>query len=255
MLRYLLLLLCAAVLLPACDQTALFDSIVPKEESRIAQDLVNKIATRDYPAIEAALDPALRTPDLHARLEEMTKSLPTGSPKSARVVGSNTLSKTAATTYHFTIEYEYPNSWLLAAVLLERREGKLVLQGINFVPRTQAMAAENRFTLEGKKPIHYVVIVMAVAIPLFILYALVVCVRTKMQKRKWLWVLFVAVSVVQFHFNWTSGEWNVQFLSFMLLGAGFAKAGPVAPWVFTLAFPLGAILFLYRRQSLQHNEA
>ncbi len=241
------------LLLCSCDQATLFESLVPKEESELAKQLVAKVAARDFSAIEEALDPAFRTPDLQDKLDQMARTLPAGSPKSIRTVGSNTTTRSKSTTYDLTLEYEYPASWVLAGVLLERIDDKVMLQGITFTPRTQSLEAENRFTFEGKGLLNYLVLALAIMIPLVVVYALVLCVRTKIARRKWLWVLFIAVGVIQFHFNWTTGAWEVQPVSFMLLGAGFAKTGPVAPWVFTLAVPLGAVLFLVRRASLQRR--
>jgi hypothetical protein len=71
-----------------------------------------------------------------------------------------------------------------------------------------------------------------------------------MAKRKWLWLIFIALGLFQFHLNWTTGAWNLQPLSFLLLGAGFTKAAPAAPLILSVAFPLGAILFLARRKSI-----
>ena len=254
MIRFFALLLAAACL-SGCDSSALFDSLVPKEESKIAQDVVAKVAARDFAAIDAAMDPAQRPPNLQEALEKMAVMVPAGTPKSVKVVGTNTMRSSAATTYHLTYEYEYPSGWLVAAVLLERRDDKLLLQGINFVPRTQSLESENSFTFAGKGPLHYVVLVLAVAIPLFVIYALVLCFRTRFAKRKWLWVLFVGVGLMQFNFNWASGAWNVQPVSFVLLGLGVVKSGPVAPWVVTLGVPFGAIIFLIRRRELQRLAA
>lgn len=248
--RLIALLTLLAALLSGCDQNAVFDRLIPQEEARQAQVFVAKIAARDYAAIDEALVPALKTPDLVPRLEEMSRMLPPGPPTSVKTVGANTLMAGGVTTYEITLEYEYPDTRLLAAVAMERHDDKLQLKGINFVPRTQSLEEENRFTLDGKGPLHYLVLALAVAIPLFVLYALVLCARTRFPRRKWLWLLFVAVGLVQFHFNWSTGDWGVQPLSFLLLGSGFAKSGPYAPWIFTIALPVGAIVFLLRRPSL-----
>lgn len=255
LLRRLAVLCLAVVALAGCDQAAVFDSLVTKEESRLAKDFVAQIAARDYTAVEAALDPQFRTPDLHARLEAMAAVVPAAAPMSVSVIGSHTMVSTTGTRYRITLQYEYPTSWLLAAVLLERSGDKVLLQGINFVPRSQSMEAENRFTLDGKGPVHYIVLTLAVAIPLLVVYALVLCIRTPMPSRKWLWVVFVALGLVQCQFEWTSGAWRIQPLSVIVLGAGFAKPGPFAPWVFTLSMPLGALLFMHRRRAQQRLAA
>jgi len=247
-------LLFAMVSLSGCDQAAVFEGFIQKEEARQAQDLVARIAAHDYAAIEEALDPAWRTAETRAQLEAMGKLVPAQAPESVHVVGFQSMTSAAATRYNITLEYEYATSWMLAAVVLDRRDGKLMLEGINFQPRSLSMAAENRFSFDGKGPLHYLVFALTVAVPLLVLYALVLCIRTRFPRRKWLWILFVAVGWVQFHFNWSTGALNVQPVSFMLLGAGFLKSGPVAPWVFTFSLPLGAILFLVRRRSLLQQE-
>ncbi|WP_431286168.1 hypothetical protein [Roseateles chitinivorans] len=233
----------------------MFDSLVPKEESKFAQDVVAKAVARDFAAIDAVMDAEHRPADLQAALEKMLTVVPAGTPKSVKVVGINTMRRPSSTTYNLTYEYEYPSGWLMAAVLLERRDDKLLLQGIQFVPRTRSLEAENSFGLAGKGPLHYVVLLLAVAIPLFIIYALVLCFRTRFPRRKWLWMLFVALGLVTFRFDWASGAWDFQLVSFLLLGAGATKSGPVAPWVMSLAVPVGAIVFLLRRQSLQRVPA
>jgi hypothetical protein len=238
-----------ALMLAACDQEAMFEKFVPKEESALAKELIAKLAAGDFAAVESRLDSKLKTPDVRERLQQMARALPRGEPKSVQTVGTNTNTSSAATTYNLTYEYEYQEGWVVANTVLERRDGQVTLQGIHFLPSQQSLATINRFTFEGKGVAHYIVFALAIAIPLFIVYALVVCARTKFPRRKWLWLVFVAVGLVQFQFNWTNGAWGVQPLSFALLGAGFTQSGPVAPYIFTLAFPLGAVIFLAKRYS------
>lgn len=249
--RTLRVLLLFAVLLAGCDQQAMFDKLAPSEEVAVAKDLVAKLAARDFTSIQASFGSALQTPDVRDKLEQVASLFPPEKPKAIRTVGANTMWMNSVATYNLTFEYEFPEKWLVVNTVLERKDGKLTLEGIHVTPTQQSLETLNAFSFEGKGLFHYIVFAAAIAIPVFVLYVLVLCARTKIAKRKWLWLLFVAVGVVQFHFNWTTGAWLVQPVAFSLLGAGFAKVGPVAPWVFTLAFPLGAIVFLYRRRSLK----
>jgi hypothetical protein len=255
-------LLALVLALVGCDQKAAFERFIPKEEAALGQRVIAQIKAQDYAAVEAQLAPALQSPDLRQKLEETARLIPAGEPVSVQTVGARTntthLSGAASpvTTYGLTFEYQYKDSWSLADIVLERRDGKITVLGVHVLPpRTQSLEAENAFTLAGKGALHYIVLTLAVAIPLFVIYALVACIRTRMPKRKWLWLLFIAVGLVQFQFNWTTGAWNVWLLSFALLGAGFSKAGFAAPWVFTLAFPLGAVLFLLKRRSFTRPDA
>jgi len=252
---FTVLVMVLSLALAACDQEAAFEKLVPKEEAALAKELIAKLVGKDFVAVEAQLAPNLKTAQLRSQLEEMAARVPPAAARSVRTVGSHTMTTPSHTTYDLTFEYEYPESWLVANVVLERRDGRLVVQGMHFTPNKQSLEALNRFTFQDKGLLHYVVFVLAIIIPATVVYALIMCVKTKIPKRKWLWLLFIAVGLVQFKFNWSTGAWGVQPLSFALFGAGFFKAGPVAPLIFTLAFPLGALAFLVRRRSWQRNDA
>lgn len=232
-----------------CDQQAMLEKFVPQEEAAVAKDVIGNLAERNFDAAERSLADQLRTPDVQSKLVEMARLLPEAKPRSVRAIGAHTMKTDTHTTYSLTFEYEYPESWVLANVVLERRAGKLLVQGLHLTPNKQSLETINRFTFDGKGLLHYVVLALAVAIPALVVYAFVLCVRADMPKRKWPWLLFIAVGLVQFQFNWTDGNWAIQPISFALLGAGFIRAGPSAPYIFTLAFPLGALLYLLKHRT------
>lgn len=94
---------------------------------------------------------------------------------------------------------------------------------------------------------------LAILVPLFTLYALILCIRTKIEKKKWLWVIFVLAGIASFSVDWTTGQWRIVPLSFQLLGAG-ASAPPYGPWVISVSLPLGAIIFLLKRKRLSEQQ-
>jgi hypothetical protein len=73
--------------------------------------------------------------------------------------------------------------------------------------------------------------------------------------RKWLWILFIALGFLKLQLNETTGAWTIQPLYFLLLGAGFTKAAPATPLFLSVAFPLGAVLFLLKRRSISRMES
>jgi hypothetical protein len=180
----------------------------------------------------------------------MAATFPPGDPRGVTIVGSNTFTANEVTTYDLTFEYEYSIAWLLTNVVLQKRNGQTNVLGLHVTPMKQSLKELNRFTFEGKGAFHYLVFALTVGIPLFIVFALVLCVRTPIGKRKWRWLLFVTFGFVQFSFNWTDGSYAIQPITFAIFGAGFFRAGPYAPFVLTVALPVGAIVFLLRRRSL-----
>lgn len=249
-LKPFLLLLGLLALLAGCDQQAMFEKFIPKEESAIAKKVLFQLAAKDYGAIEKQLDPSVKNASVQAALEQMAAMFPPEEPKSVNTVGANTSTVNDVTTYNLTFEHEFSNAWLLTNVVLQKRDAQITVLGLHVTPMKQSLKELNRFTFAGKGILHYIVFGLAIAIPLFIVFTLVLCFRTPIAKRKWLWLLFVALGFVQFSLNWTDGSYGIQPISFALLGAGFFSAGPYAPIIFNIAFPLGAIVFLFKRRSL-----
>lgn len=251
--RRLITLLLAIALL-GCDQQALFEKFIPKNEEAIAKELIAKLSARDYPAVEAKLDKSLQPPDIRSKLEGIAELIPAGEPKSVRTIGAYTNQINAITNYSLTFEYEYNDVWLVANVVLRRSDGAVSVTGIHVSPHKESLETENAFSFKGKSWLHYVVFGLAIAVPLFILCTIVVCARTKIARRKWLWLLFIAMGFFVVQLNWTTGAWSVNPIYFLLLGAGFAKAAPAAPLILSVSFPLGALLFLVKRRSLRQAD-
>ena len=105
----------------------------------------------------------------------------------------------------------------------------------------------HRASFAGKSITHFAFYAATVFIPLFILFALVQCIRTPMPRRKWMWIIFILIGVTEFQFNWSAGEIGFQALNISLLAAGFAKLSPISPLILKAGIPLGAIVFLLER--------
>lgn len=253
--KSLLCLFGLITLLSGCDQQEMFEKFIPKEESAIAKKLISELVAKEYGAIEKQLDPSVESASVRVALEQMAGMFPPEVPKSVNTVGANTSTVNDRTTYDLTFEHQFSNTWLLTNVVLQRRGDRVTVLGLHVNPRAQSLKKLNGFTFAGKGVAHYLVFALAIAIPLFIVVSLVLCFRTPIAKRKWLWMLFVAIGFVQFSFNWTDGSYGIQPVSFALLGAGFFSAGPYAPIIFNIAFPLGAVIFFFRRRSFGSEKA
>jgi hypothetical protein len=74
-----------------------------------------------------------------------------------------------------------------------------------------------------------------------------------MAGRKWLWVLFILLGLGKLAVNWSTGEWQVMPLAVQVFSASIFSS-PYSPWILAVSFPLGAIVFLFRRRELQVPE-
>jgi hypothetical protein len=132
-------------------------------------------------------------------------------------------------------------------------DGKTMITTARFDRLPSSLEEMNRFTFRDKGWIHYGFFLAVIGIPLFILFALVVCVRSKIR-RKWLWVVFTLLGLITLRLNWTTGQTDYQIFSFQLFGASALAAGSYAPWIFGVSLPIGAIVFLVKRSKLIANK-
>lgn len=238
----------ALVALTACSQEELLQKFSSPEDQATAKSYIDHLRARNFDQIEKALDSSIRTADIRDRLEKMAALLPNQEPTSVKVVGAHSFSTPDAKTVNTTFEYNFGEKWLLANVAVREKQGTKTIVGFNVNPMSQSLEAQNRFTLVGKSANHYSVLTAAIGVTLLTLYALVICVKTKFPKRKWLWVLFILVGFGKLAINWTTGEWSVAPLSVQLFSAA-AMAPLYGPWTVAVSLPLGAIVFLFLKRS------
>jgi len=191
-------------------------------------------------------------------LVKMAQVIPAQTPESIKVVGvhENVFhghNDSETTTTNITLEYQFQSKWLLINVATQKKGGVSTVVGFNVNPITDFLENINKFRLVGKNPLQYSVFVLAILIPLFTLYALILCIRTKIEKKKWLWVLFVMLGLAKFSVDWTTGQWGLTPLSFQLLGAG-AFAPLYGSWVISISLPLGAVIFMLKRKGLSKQQ-
>lgn len=238
-----------AALMAGCNAQKTIEAMAPQEEAAQGQQVIAQLAARDFASVQAHLDPTLQTPGTAAQLVEVANHIPAGTPKHVQLIGFNTLHQKTDVQSSFAYEYEYDDQWMVAQVMFSRKAGQLLIAGVHVNREAQSQRAVHALSLAGKGPLHVLMLGLSVLVPLFILTTLVICYRTPVPKRKVLWCVFIAVGLVQFTLNWTSGAINVQALTFMVLGAGFMQASPYTPLLLSVAVPVGAVVFLLKRRS------
>jgi hypothetical protein len=219
------------------------------EDQSVAKHYIDLLRQRQYDVIEAAMDPSIQSKSLHETLVDMAALIPAGDPTSVTLIGANSMITTGAKTINLTYKYDFSGKWIEANVAVKRQGSATTIVGFNVYPQASSLEDQNKFTLSGKSPVQYLVLGLAVILPLFTLFTLVICVRTKLKGKKWPWVLFVLFGLGKLAVNWTTGQWDITALSFQLFSAAaFAPAN--GPWTLSISLPIGAIIFLMRRKQL-----
>jgi hypothetical protein len=238
---------CVLLSVTGCNQEALLRKFASPEDQATAKKYIDALRAERYEEIEAVADPAIQGPTLRGTLQQMAALMPDEEPSSVKLVGAQTQKNSQGTTKNLTFEYRYGEKWLLVNVATQRKGDALTLVGFNVYPQAQAVTERNEFKLAGKSAAQYLILTLAIAFPLLSLYALIQCIRTKMVRGKWLWVVVILIGVGRLAINWTTGAWELSTLYIQVLSASVLYDAQGA-MILAVSVPLGAILFLFRRQ-------
>jgi hypothetical protein len=224
--------------------------MTPAEDEKFARESVDLLRKQQWEPIRRELDPSVVSdPNAEYTIGKMMGMFPAGEPKSVKVVDVKFLRHQDVWIHSLTLEYEYPATWLLATVSIRSANGTSTIAGMNVTPIADSLESINRFSLADKSALHYLILGLAVALPIFCIYVLVVCLRTKNQKRKWLWAIFILFGVGRLAMNWTTGELTFTPLSVNIPCSSFTAIPAYGPWTVAVLLPLGAILFLIKQSK------
>jgi hypothetical protein len=235
------------------DWKAMLQKSIPKDEDALARHFIDLVRTGDYDQAQQLLTPSLRGDQARLALQQLHGLFDHGEPLEIEPIGysSSTFHSSSQDVSKIDLFYQihFKDSWVAGDVLIDQKTDPIDVLGSHFHPISDSLEVLNRFTLSGKSSLHFAVLAFCILIPAFILYALVVCIRSPIR-RKWLWIIFILFGLIRFRFDWTTGLYDIQPLTLQLLGVGCVQASPYSPWLFELALPVGALVFLIRRRKL-----
>jgi hypothetical protein len=239
-------------LLGGCDEAAMMKKFTSPADEAVAREYAQALQQEKFDRIERDLDPSLKTSFSAETFSKMAALFPSNDPESSKVVGAHTNRMGDRTTSDITLEYEFPNKWLLVNVVTQKTGDVSTLVGMRVTPMSDSLENLNRFTLAGKSPVQYFALLCGIGSLVFTLYVFGICIRTKGFKRKWLWLIAVLMGVGYFGVNWNTGQWTFQILAFQIPCFSM-KHDLYGPWIVGAYFPLGAIFFLWRRWEMNVN--
>jgi hypothetical protein len=251
-----LLLLCSLLPLTGCSKQytdqlreTLLYKVVSRDKVDLAKRYVSALQDGKPEIIEKDLDPKWVDAGTGDALSKLSSLFPKEKPRSVEFVNATVFKSGDQTLYGIDLEYEYSKTWIATEVVLETRNGssRVLLYGIHANPLSQSLEETNAFRLNGKPLVNYIVLALAIFIPLFTLGTAVVAGFSYIPRWKWLWIIFILVGFGQFNLNWTSGQMGIMPLAFELLGAMYKESGFAGPVIISIGVPLGAILFWLRR--------
>jgi len=219
----------------------------PAEDETVARDSVDLLRQHRLEQVEKVLDPSISDPNTKEQLNSMAEMFPAEEPKSVKVVGFGILHHQNTSIHNLTLEYEYEEKWLLADVSIKRGNVLPTITSFRVTPIANSLESINSFNFAQKSVSHYIILGLAIIGPIFCVYVLSVCLRTKCQRLKWLWAVFILFGVGRLAINWTTGEMALTPFAVHIPCASATEVPAYGPWVVSISLPLGAILFLLKK--------
>lgn len=250
----LLILLIYPFCFIGCDYKEQLKKIVPEETNKFARTYIDILRKGDIEKAEELLDPQVMNFRTQSDLQQCIDYLNKGEPIAIELVGVNIRRINGIKRYYLSYQLQFQNTLLLANFTVVEISGKNQIFSYRVSTLSKSLEEINAFTFSGKSFRHYIVLLVAAGTPIFIIYTIVLCVRTKM-KRKWLWIIFMLFGVGNYSLYWTSGNMVFQPFTIMLFSAGFSKSGFYGPWIFTISVPIGALVFILMRRKIKKSES
>ncbi len=230
---------------------------MPREDEVFALHSVDLLRQGRFDQLEDQLDPSIRNAQIRDELARMHDMFPGAQPTSIKTMEAGTVRGRNGFTTHITLEYEFapqitptsgrtewePRSWLLAQVVILRSDGASTVRGLAVTPTSKSFEEMNEFTLADKGISQYAGLSLALVVVGITLCAFVLCIRSKIGKKKWLWLLPMLVGLLRVTVNWTTGQWTFAPLNIQFPPVNVAVAA-YGPWQIIICAPVGAITFL-----------
>ncbi len=244
----------------------------PQLEENLARRCDESIRQGRYEKLTGLLDPKILDPGLRDKLVAVTKAFPDYNPVSVKTIDSKRSNLGDATVTTIVLEYEFaptiktnsestesiPGSWVFVDNVIQNVGGSPTVTGIDVQPSSESVESINAFTLADRGISQYVALFLALLLSAFIVWVVVLCIRAKIGKQKWLWLLLIFAYVGHASVDWTTGHWSFTPLSIRYgvppIPANMSCSA-YGPWMMDLSLPLGALVFLafLRRQTARAN--
>jgi hypothetical protein len=237
------------------------------EDVAFADQYLGWLSGSDFDKAIEFLDPNMK-PQMIPLKDSFQKALTEVKAFEKIMIGCNVnyFKGTGGSKRNVNLSYEWssPTAWYEGNLAWQEIGNTKTVYGLHISPLTAPLEKIHAFSLSHKGIGHWFFLLVCIVNPILILWALIACIRTKIPKRKWLWILFIIVGFFQFTMEWTSGElsgfiyksadgFKINPISFQLFGSGFNRATDYSPWLVTISLPLGALIFLPRRKKFENK--
>ncbi|MCQ2589572.1 MAG: hypothetical protein MJ179_04030 [Treponema sp.] len=250
LIKFLPLFLC--LVLTSCSYEKLMSKLTPDADEEFIQTMFTAIQKNNYDFFLNNCNSDLQQEITVEAFENLANYIPAGEYISCTQIGYQTYRTDDKKLAKLSYEYKYAeDKFLSMSFTYEKNDSRKLLTYVYLVVTTETLKAQHKFTFKGKTFAHVIFFLLAIIIPVYIIFMFVLCLRQKKFKNKALWAIWILLGIIAFEINWTTGALRFSLLSVYLLGCGISCT-PYNPIYITIAIPFGALLFWFKKYRLDH---
>lgn len=248
--RLIYLLPILALGLFSCNPQIDFGKIIPSHVDKFATGFITQIQNGNIDTCLTLVQPEMNNENGRQFLTKTYSNIQTFNLDSCRIINARKTSMmddNGFTNYGIDYEYAVGDKFLYFTFGIREQHNNLLITAFDVRILDDSLSKAHEFSLKDKGFLHYLFLIFAILIPIFILISLIFVIKTKPLKRKWLWIIGVLFGFIKFSINWTTGQVGFSLINISILGAGYSKSGNIAPWILSFSLPIVAIIFWYKR--------
>ena len=159
--------------------------------------------------------------------------------------------KSEYTSYH---QIRGKTAYIIIQSVVMVNDGKIKLKKFQPSPVRKNLKENPLFPYVATGLVPYFVIGLYIPAVCFMLYALVICVRSRIS-RKWLWIIIIIIGMARLNLDLLVGTFRLDLLDMKPI-ISFVRF--IKLWLsstLSIAIPYGAFIFLFFRHKLTLNDA
>lgn len=229
------------VLLAGCNEEAKLKKATPPAADALAREFISALNKKSADKAEKLIEPTIRA-EAKPKLKSLIDLLSASAIKEVKIIGVRGQQKGDQKLIQMNYQIYYEKAWVVASLAIVETPKERYIFSVRMDPLKEPLEKLYAFKLFGKSFLHYLALLISIAIPVFILYTLLQCLKLT-DKKKWIWVPFIVLGFVTFHLDWTTGRAFIQPISFLIFGVSYMKQ-TYGPLIVSISLPLGAIAFM-----------
>ena len=227
-------------LMVGCNEEAKLKKATPKEADALAREFISSLNKKNLDKAEKLIEPTVRA-EAKPKLKSLGDLLSVSAPQEVKIIGVRGQKQGDQRLIQLNYQIYFDKAWVVASIAVIETPKDRYIFSVRMDPLKDSLENLYVFKFFGKSIIHYLTLLVAIVIPLFILYALAQCVRLP-GKMKWIWVPFIILGFVSFHLDWMTGRAAIQLISVQIFGVAAAKQ-KYGPLILSVSLPIGAVAF------------